>query len=477
MKIPGYLILLLMAACAATVEQPPAPERLAVAQRSDEVPPIALESVPEPQVAPLPAPHSRADETRGILELDPSGIARLGGNLAEKGALDRLLEQPPTAASLEALSYLRSPDLRAARDRVEASRTGFTQAADLAQLVQLYRAFATDLRVRVGPERSRRATASIAPSPNVDSLTGEIVRLSVATAFERLRIEVRDLAATARRAHADAVRLTEARAILREDLALQEGLVRVVRARFEAGTSNQAALLAFEARREKVRTGLALLEQTERAVRAEWNRLLHRAPDAPLTLPTSEPEPSPGVAVDVEAHNQEIRVARQTRDRAATAVRLAETMTLPRFDLGSSRFERERASDPHAFPEPGRMMPPRADFGVREAQVQEMRARAAAAEAALDARTDGALAHARGATAGVEKARLTLELFEREILPRREQALESARGAYEGNRSGYLDLQDAAERLLAARLGRADARRDYQYANAELLRATGAREE
>jgi outer membrane protein TolC len=464
-----FAIPLLLAACAATVEQPPEPAELAVAQRPA-APMSARDQAPLPEPAPLPPAFDRDDETRSLLLTDPTA-------LDAEIEMARLPETAPSLPLFEALAYLRSPEVAKARERVEAARTGFAQSADLAQLIQLYRSFARELRVRVGPERSRRATASIAPSPNVEALSAEVVRAKVAIEFERLRIAVREVAAQARRAHADAVLLAEQRTILEEELALENRLVSVVRARFEAGTADQAALLAFESRRERVRTELEVLDQTDRTVRAEWNRLLHRDPEAPLALPLTGSDRSRGAAPDARTHHQELRIARFALDRARVAVRLAETMTLPRYDLGSSRLERERAGEAHAFPEPGRMMPPRADFGVREAQIQEMRARAAAAQQSLEAREARTLAGARTADAKVVRAALALRLFENEILPRSEQALEAARGSYEGNRSGYLELLDAADRLLEARLGRARAQRDYEHARAGLLSAVGAKEE
>ena len=62
---------------------------------------------------------------------------------------------------------------------------------------------------------------------------------------------------------------------------------------------------------------------------------------------------------------------------------------------------------------------------------------------------------------------------EAESLPAAERALRAARGAYEGNRSDYAALLDAARSLVRARLDRSGAVRDLAIARAELLALAG----
>jgi outer membrane protein TolC len=150
------------------------------------------------------------------------------------------------------------------------------------------------------------------------------------------------------------------------------------------------------------------------------------------------------------------------------------------MDLGTSRFERERAGEAGeqrgaAFPDSGRMVMPRADFGVRDAQVSEMRARRQSADAARDATRDSVRTDVRRALFAVDAATQRVAVNESAVVPLAEQSLQAVQGAYEGNRSGYLDLLDAVRRLLDARLGLADARRDLVRAHASLLRAVGVR--
>jgi len=486
------LVLLLVAAGCAAPAPPPDPESIPFAAhyvesrsaravpRDDESPDAAAETI-----VPIP-PKTAADERRGLVLAPPARVEELRADSADEGTLAAILTRPLSSADLAALAWLRSPEVEAARAELEAARTGYAQSADLRDLVALYRSFVRETRTRVGPEASRRATGSIAPSPNVDALSGEVVARTVEIAFERLRHVVRDVVAAAEIAHADAARLVKARRIVGEDVRLHEALVAVLRARFEAGKSKQAALLAFQARLEALRTELRILAEESAAVRARWNRLLHRPESAPVNLDVAPSGPAPAEAPRDDAgivtlaleERQECRIARLAADRAAVAVRLAETMTLPRMDLGTSRFERERAGEAGAqrgavFPQPGRAEMPRWDFGVREAQVTEMRARRRAAERSRNAVIDETQAVVRSALFSLEAARRRWRVHKTDLVPLAVQSFEAVRGAYESNDAGYIELLDGARELLRARLGLVDARRAHAHARAARLRAVG----
>jgi len=497
---PLPVLVLLAAGCAAA---PPAPRALEFsrlylerAEAADRAPPVPAPEGAETGDAPvpvepatgaaLPRPHDPADEIRGLLAPSPVRLDELRRRAADDSALTALLAAPVTEEDLAVLAWLRAPAVAAARERVEAARNSYRQSLDLEDLVALYRSFLRDTDLRVGPDSSRRGTGAIAPSPNVTEISLEVAKRTVDMAFQDLRAVVRDTAARARRLHADAARLREARTILGEEVALDDQLVRVLRARYEAGRGSHGGVLTFESRLERLRTELAVLGEQEAALRAGWNALLDRPGDAPVTLgvdaagPGRLPAPD-GTAALVEealANRPEFLAASLAAERAALGVRLAETMTLPRMDVGSSRFERERAGEAGVqrgavFPAPGRMVMSRADFGVREAQVEEMRARSRSMEAVREGMRNRVRAEVQGAVFAADAAHRRASTLADEVVPRAVRALASIQAGYESDRESYLDLLDAVRRLLDARLGLADARRDLGHARALLLEAIG----
>ncbi len=382
--------------------------------------------MPKPTVTSPLKPPGAAEEVAGILEgpLDDSG------DVAKKAM---------TQGELEILAYRRSPGIKQARERYRAALTGYAQAADLKDLVDMYRAF-----VRNGVSTNR-----IPAYPDVHALSGEVVARTVAIAFEQLRASIRDAVAAAGKAHADAARLHAARMIVAEDVALHESLLAILKARYEAGKAGQAGLLAFDARLAKMRTELEILDRQEAAVRARWNRLLDRSATAPVQLAVTAATPEAPPAKTPIERRQELRIAALAAERAAIGVRLAEAMNVVR---------------------------PRKDFGVRDAQITEMRARQRAAVQHREAVGRNAQAEAADALFRVEASWRRWKVHKDQVVPKTEGAYKAALAAYEGNQTGYIELLDSARRLLAARLKQVDVRRDHAHARADLLRATGERE-
>ncbi|MEN8149188.1 MAG: TolC family protein, partial [Planctomycetota bacterium] len=434
--------------------------------------PIAAAAPGGPEPRPEPDPESRPEPAAPVVD--------------DEVAVRTIVSKPFGVGDFARLAMRRSEAVAVARAKLEAARTGYRQAADLDDLASLYRSFSRDLDTRVGPPRHRRPVEAVASPPGVNALSGEIADRQVALARERLRSVEFDVEAAARRAHATVAWWAESKRIVAEDLDLMEGLLTVLLARLEAGQADQAGYLAFSAAVARRRTDLAVLEDRAPSLRARLNRLLARAEDAPLSLDLvpeaggagSIQDEDEAVVERARAESPATRMASLRAERAAIAVRMAETMTRPRFDTGSSRYERERAGEAGVdrgpvFPEPGRMTMPRPDYGVREAQATEMRARAEAlAAAARDARFRTA-ATVRDALFAVTAANRRKKTLTEDIVPLARLALRASRGAYEGNRSGYLDLLEAARRLVRARLDRAGATRDVAVARADLLVAAG----
>lgn len=487
-RTTALLLAASVAGCAAPAP-PPAetPFARVLLERSEaQRPRDAVDAVVPDSPASMPPAKTRDDAWRGLVEAPPARTLELERIAADESALDTLLSVPVGRQDLTVLSALRSPAVRAAESGYRAARTAYPQSRDLEDLVALYRSYTRDLSTRIGPDRSRRMAATVAPSPNVDLLSGEMAHRAEAMAFEDLRRAVRDTVAHAERIHADAARLHEARTILREQLEFDAGLLAVLRARLESGEGSQAGYLAFEARVERLRTELAVLGDQEAAIRAAWNEILDRPVDASLCLDPAASDPLPPwaaaeeVLVVAEAQNPDLRSARLAAERSELALRLAETMTLPRFDLGGARLERERTGEAGlqrgaVFADPARGEMPRSDFGVREAQLHELRARRDAAAARVAAVRDMTGARVRAALFARDAADRRLRVQADEVVPRTRLSFESARGAYEGGRTTYLDVLDAARRLLDARLALADVRRDAAHADASLLDAVGVR--
>jgi len=434
----SLLVAALAAACATSSPDVPHETRFAaeLVARAETAEPAPRPESPAPTAAvPVPPRRSEGEVTRGLLVVP----GKLRAVAADEQALAEFLAESISRQDLAALAYLRSPKVLAARARIEAARTGYRQSADLADLLSLYRSWTT---------REGRALGTLPRAPNVSTLSAEVVGATVEIAFEGLRTTVLGVVAEAERVHADAARLSAARLIMAEDVRLSEGLVRVLRARLEAGGGTQAGYLAFSAHLETLRTELAVLEEQRAAVLARLNSLLDRPVRTPASLDLEFAEVLPARPDLLERALDEhprLKAARLRVTRGRAAVRMAETM----------------------------MLPPRPDYGVREAQVAEMRNRLAALEAEASAAADTVGREVGAALFGLEAARRRVESKELEVVPLADRAFLAARGAYEGRQSGYLSVLQAARRRLEARLGLADSKRMLAHARADLLVAAG----
>lgn len=411
----------------------------------------------------MPAARGRADAWDGVLDVPSES---LGTVAADPERLSTLLSEPVSADTLAALAVLRDPRIDAAWARYEAARTGYAQSADLTDLLRRYRSFLRGVETGVGPGRSRMVRMGGAPYPDVETLSAELADRMARMAFEDVRQAVRDVVAESWRVHADAARLARRRAILVEQVGLEEGLVDATEARLESGRASQAAYLALTSRLDELRADLEDLDDRRDQVLAGWNRLLSRPADAPADLDVAFGATDPAPLDDdawadrALASRPEVRRAELSVERAELAVRMAATMSRPRRDA--------RPTDA-----PPGAVPPRADFGVRDAQVAEMRAVAEAARRQATGVRDATAEATRSALAELRTAHRRVAVLRDDVVPRAADALESVHAAYAADRQSYLDLLEAERRVLRARLDLATARERVVDARARVLLATG----
>jgi len=117
------LTLALVAAGCATAPAAPHPDELAFAKAYLDRGTVAVHDDGKDGASPassLPKMPGPAEEIRGLLEVDPEPLRAVA---ADEDALTELLAKPVSRAELEALAWLRSPAVRAARARLEAART------------------------------------------------------------------------------------------------------------------------------------------------------------------------------------------------------------------------------------------------------------------------------------------------------------------------------------------------------------------
>ena len=138
----------------------------------------------------------------------------------------RALNPSFTLETLEVLTLLRNPGIKAEESRVRAAIDTFTQVVQLDEILRRYTAFTEDLMRGVGPTVGKEPMKNKFPFPGVLALKGEVVNQDVKAARDLLEMARRNAVTRARLTYWDLLFLHKARKIVRDTLALLTHLER-----------------------------------------------------------------------------------------------------------------------------------------------------------------------------------------------------------------------------------------------------------
>jgi len=248
-------------------------------------------------------------------------------------------------------------------------------------------------------------------------------------------------------------------------------LTNVVYGRFAVGEAAQQDALQAEVAHSRLRTALQEREQAVRSARRALNSAIGRPPDDRLA-PTEPPDRSTR-AVDrtrlVRAALDEspfLEVARSKVDLQDKSVREATYARAPDVLVGASyRFRGTVPGDPtqgsDMFSVTFALSLPIWAGTKQKAQIREVRYRLAEARAGEDSVVLEITTRLERLIDAVERLNAEIELYQRELLPQANQALQASISDYQVARVGFvsvlqnweteLELQIAHERLLSDR--------------------------
>ncbi len=371
----------------------------------------------------------------------------------------------------------RNPDVTAMRAAWDAARAHIAQESAFPDPVLSY-GFAP--RTIGQSDLDYGQTASLAltlPWPGKQALKGEAAGHEAEAADQALAAVRLALVEAARQAFADWFYIHRALALDLEDRRLLERLAHLARVRYASGrAARQDALraeveIALRAQRRLV------LARRRSEIRARLNALLLRTSDAPLPEPAALPAASalPPLAQlrrQALAHHPRLRALAARLAASRQRIALARREFWPDLTLRGGynslwADERKRFTLGVAvnLPLPGRR---RARLDQAEAEALRRQAEYHSLEAEI-------LRQLQSAYDRVNETRRTLDLYRRRLVPLAGQSLEAARDAYAAGGGDFLDVLDAAKRLIAVRLQLARARSDYLKRLATLERLSGGR--
>ncbi|MBI3098989.1 MAG: TolC family protein [Planctomycetes bacterium] len=393
--------------------------------------------------------------------------------------LDRLLAGPLDPELVARLAVERHPRLREAVARAEAASASIDVAGSYdppllkfeAEEIPRGRPFSlgTNRGNMLGLQQS-------VPFPGIRGLRAEAASRDAESMVEMYAMEVRDTAARARRALSMYYMATRELEIVRQHIDLLSEFERIADSRFRTGAAPQQDVLKPQVELVELQNQILALDQRIGSARAEINALLNRPAGAPLGPPaevTVPPGEFDGAALAREAMEvrPEIRAAGLRLEASRVMLRLAEKETRSPMFMFEAKYVQMPYEEDAWSGMIGITLPWLTDRFTSE--VRRMKQVVRADELAVEGLRTRVQAEVRDALLRVDAAARSLKIFDGELLPKTEQAVEVTRVNYENGRSMFLDLLDAERSLRDVRLRRYRVLADHATALADLERAVG----
>ncbi len=268
----------------------------------------------------------------------------------------------------------------------------------------------------------------------------------------------------------------------RQDLtdgkALSEDFLKKTEARYQAGTVAKLDVVKAKVDVAQAANDLIANERAIATARAALNRLLGRAPGAPIEAAddlADVPPPFPDVeslAALAASSRPEMRSALVQREGARDATRLAQKYWLPDLNLVLSR--NYTAGSPPAYSSAFSFNLPLFFWQHNDGPIAEARHREAELEATSRDTAAQVELDLRSSHAAADTARRQALFVRDELLPEAQEAYRIASVSYALGGASALELLDAKRTLLDAKSQYTDALGAASDARADLERAVGA---
>ncbi len=373
--------------------------------------------------------------------------------------------------SLVAVALAVSPEVRAARDRVDAARARIAPSGTLPD--PMLGLGVMNLPVAEPGYGDMMTMNTIVlgqmlPFPGKLSLARRATEHELRASESRLAATRLDVAARVRAAYYELAYLDHALEVLESNQRLLVNLIGVTESRYGVGTGGQQDVLKARVEAARIAEGATTLTEARRAALARLNAVLDRPSEAPLP-PARVPERIARAAVaadpaairfissslgaraadspllpleelqELAVHNNP-QISESDALIAAQVVRreLARKAHLPDFDVSvqyGQRMERaDMVSVMVSVPVPLRRVQ------RQEQMVAESRAELAALEADRQALMNRVRAEVADLYSRIEGSRAQLALFVRSVIPQGRAALESATAAFQVGRADFMTL-------------------------------------
>lgn len=424
-----------------------------------------------------------------FVRLSPALIKKFRSASDDPDVSARILSKGYTLNTLETLTLLRNPGIRAAERKVRAEAEAFSQVAYLDEILRQYTAFTAGLMNGIGPMKGKDAIQMKYPFPGITALKGRIVNRSVAAAREDLEIARREAVTTIRKTYWNLLFIQKSRQIMAETLELFRRLESVADTRYRAGNAGFQDVIKVTIRSRIMEEDLHTLAENEKNLKAKILEMVNLPPDTPVGFP-SEKNPGRNLPVleklyrSAKEKRQELRKMRAMVGKMEGMVEMAETMILPPFTLNFSLYDNESvlqagsAAMKPSFPittasSMGAGLPQKPWFGSTNAWLGQTRQNLAALREELQKAESATDNMVRNAWSELDKAVREYHLYHDTIKDLSRSALDVSTKGYESGSVSFADVIASYTDWLNTGLALVRKNSDIGVARAELERVTG----
>ncbi|MGE5547408.1 MAG: TolC family protein [Solirubrobacterales bacterium] len=256
-----------------------------------------------------------------------------------------------------------------------------------------------------------------------------------------------------------------------------ETLSKLARARYGQSLGKQQDVTRVEVERSMLQAEIARTQGERAKARAKINRLLARPVDAPLVeapaprpIPPMESLDLPALVARAQTANPDILAQQAVIEGADKSVGLAERSWYPDFEVGLGAVRRQGDLDSY---EAMVTMNVPLRWGLRESEIGETKAMAAAARARREARAIELGNEVADAWIALKSAREVETLLRESQLPQAEIGFQTAAKSYELGRSEFVDVLMTEQQLWKSNIDLIKVQFEQQMRLAELEKLVG----
>ncbi len=263
---------------------------------------------------------------------------------------------------------------------------------------------------------------------------------------------------------------------------LMQQFVEVARSRYETGKASQSDLIRAQNELAKLAEDRSDRMRTYQVALAELNRLMKRAPNAPVeigpdvTVPVLEPAVTLDQLQAAAACRPELQALQEGAVRGAeSALALAKKGCDPDLQVRVEAWQYEGKSGVQEYDAGVSVNFPWLNHGKYQAAINEARANLDASRDELDAMRVQTTTEVEELYDGIHAMHHHYELYVGKLIPQQQLAVDAARSAYESGTGGFLDVLDARRMLFDLEMENLHHAAEFQRLLASLERMVGGR--